>query len=170
MKRPCKICWLILSLFLIANFVLIGVWWFDNDQPEKQKDKAYSSEGRRERMREHMREQAGVDDAQFEEMYQLWELHGKDMKGFDDEMNQFRHSLMQESFSISADSVKVNSLLDSIMILQRKIDDANYKHFRSLRDICKSDEQREMLGKMFRSFGDKNGRHSRGKGRRRGKE
>ena len=166
MRKNCKICWLILGLFLIGNLALLGVWWFDNDSKANYGEQRYKKDGHRGNMREHLKQNAGINDEQFNEMYQLWKVHGKEMHKRQAELDSLRQKAMQETFKNITDSVSINQIFDQIALKQRGIEEANYHHFRKLRDICENDRQRDMLDKMFRSKIMDDGYRKRYKGRR----
>jgi len=166
MKRPCKICWLILGLFLVGNFVLLGVWWLDDNHDNRFHKHEFSKEDHRMRMREHLRDNADIDQAQFDEMYALWKKHAEVMNAYQTEIDSIRHILMDKTFSVENDETKVNLLLDNLALKQRQIEETNYHHFRNMRQVCKNDEQREMLDRMFRSYIDKRGPSKHRRGRR----
>jgi len=166
MRRPCKICWLILGLFLIGNLLLLGVWWFSNEDRGLSERRNYKQEDHRGRMREYLIDEAGIDDRQFEEMYALWLRHGENMRSSQSEVDSLRRILMDKTFSAENDELKVELLLDRLTLKQRQIEEANYHHFRKMRQVCKNDQQREMLDRMFRSNIEKRGPHKRRRGRR----
>ncbi|MCT4646058.1 MAG: hypothetical protein N4A74_13815 [Carboxylicivirga sp.] len=150
MRNNCKICWIILALFLIGNVVLLGFWWFDNDEKPKFGKQKYKKEDNRIRMKEYLLQNAGIDDAQFNEMYNLWKKHGSDMHRRQSELDSLRQMAMQETFKNITDTSTIHQIFDEIAFKQRGIEEANYHHFRKLRNICKTDRQRDMLDKMFR--------------------
>jgi len=166
MRRPCNICWLILGLFLVANLVLLGTWWWGNEDNRPVNKRLYNKTDHRTRMREHLSDKAGVDDQQFDEMYALWKMHGQMMRTSQSEVDSLRRILMDKTFTAENDETKVDVLLDKLALRQRQIEEANYHHFREMRQICKTDQQREMLDRMFRSYIEKRGPHKRRRGRR----
>ncbi len=165
MRRPCKICWLILGLFLVGNLVLLGVWWRSNKDRRRPEKQTYNKDDRRGRMREFLIDKAGVDDRQFEEMYTLWTKHSELMRNSQYEVDSLRKVLMDKTFSVENDEAKVELLLDQLAQKQRWIEKANYHHFRKMRQVCKTDQQREMLDKMFRTHIQNKGPHKRRRGR-----
>ncbi|WP_430815015.1 Spy/CpxP family protein refolding chaperone [Carboxylicivirga sp. RSCT41] len=149
MKRPCKICWIILALFLLGNIILLGFWWFDDDQEDRRRE--FSKEERHQGMRQHFIRNAGIDEEQFDEMYALWKEHSKKMNSLQEYSDSLRQVLKAETFSDSPDSLEVKALFIEIADKQRQIEEANFYHYRRIRSICKTEEQREQLDKMFRS-------------------
>ncbi|MCU4157625.1 hypothetical protein J1N10_16735 [Carboxylicivirga sp. A043] len=149
MKRPCKICWIILSLFLLGNIVLLGFWWMDEDSAEKKKE--LSKEERHKGMRQHFIKSAGIDEEQFEDMFALWKKHAKYMNSLQENTDSLRQILKNETFSNNPDSIRVKELFTEIANTQLQIEEANFYHYRKIRRICETDEQRELLDKMFRS-------------------
>ncbi|MCG8582068.1 MAG: periplasmic heavy metal sensor [Bacteroidales bacterium] len=149
MKRPCKICWIILALFLLGNIVLLGFWWFDDDHGERKRE--FSKEERHKGMRQHFIRNAGIDEEQYDEMYSLWKNHSKYMNSLQQNSDSLRQILKTETFSDNPDSIKVKALFAKIANKQREIEEANFYHYRRIRSICKTDQQREQLDRMFRS-------------------
>lgn len=166
MRNTCKICWLILALFLLGNIILLGVWWFDTDAQENRIPKQFNKEDHRLRMREQLLHDANINEAQFDEMYKNWKGHSKQMYQSQMEIDSLRQQLMNETFSNKTDTQNVNKLLNEVANKQRRIEEANYHHFRKLRDICETDQQREMLDKMFRNRIMKDAPKKRSRGRR----
>ena len=151
MRNTCKICWIVLAIFLIGNIVLLGVWWFENEKDSEYRGERYKKEDYRNKMRKHLFDNAGIEGEQFERMYDLWKSHSKVMHQHQSEADSLRKRLMNETFRNNSDSLNVELLFDQLANKQRAIEKANYYHFRKLRDICENDKQRDMLDKMFRS-------------------
>lgn len=168
MKNTCKICWVILGLFLLGNIILLGVWWLDTDAKQKNETRRFSKEDHRLEMREHLLRHTNITEAQFDQMYQLWKEHAKYMYKGQTELDSLRQQLMSETFNSHSDTFAVERLLNKLSVKQRKINEANYFHFRKLRNICETDEQREMLDKLLRSrmMHDGHKKRFRGRGKR----
>ncbi|MBK3519291.1 hypothetical protein [Carboxylicivirga marina] len=150
MKITCKICWITLGLFLLGNVVLLGVWSFDDKKSERNK-RDYNKDERRLKMRDHFKKNAGIKDAQFDSMYQLWKGHSQEMDKHQSEIDSLRHLLLNETFSDNPDSTTVIRLFNKLAEKQVAVERENYYHFRNLRSIGETDEQRKAIDKMFRS-------------------
>ncbi len=155
MNRNCKICWIILGLFLIGNLAILGVWFIKDDDHRPYKNYKYKKEDHRDQMRHHLREKAGVDNEQFEDMYRLWKEHGKRMYQYQNEVDSLKRQLMELTLTTDHKDSTVKTLLDELADKHRTVEEINYKHIRKMRAVCKTDEQREMLDKMFRGFMNK---------------
>ena len=146
--------------------MLLGVWWFGNEDKGAAEIRIDNREDHRMRMRKYLIDKAGVDDRQFDEMYALWKKHGELMRASQSDVDSLRRLLMDKTFSAKNDEAEVELLLDKLAGKQRQIEEANYHHFRKMRQVCKTDRQREMLDRMFRSHIDNKGPH---KGSRKGR-
>ncbi|TRX66027.1 hypothetical protein [Carboxylicivirga sp. M1479] len=154
MKNNCKLCWIILGLFLLGNIVVVGVWFLNDNGRERNRSRTSKSQGsqnHKERIRKHLMEDAGINNDQFEDIYKLMKVHFEGMHIAQQEIDSLRHLLMDQTFSNNNDSIEVNNILDLISLKQRDIDQANYYHFKNVRGKCNTDEQRQMFDKMFRS-------------------
>jgi Spy/CpxP family protein refolding chaperone len=149
MRRPGKICWIILALFLLGNIVLLGFWWFDDDNSERKRE--FSKEERQRGMRQHFIKNTDISEEQFDEMFALWKKHSMHMKSFENNIDSLRKIVISETFSDTPDSVKVKKTIVEIAKQQQQIEEANFYHYRKIRSICSTDKQRELLDKMFRS-------------------
>ncbi len=167
MKNTCKLCWIILSLFLLGNVILLGVWWFGKETQNRQEVRRFNKEEHRREMRDQFMRNTNINDAQFDQMYMLWKDHSKRMYKSKMEVDSLRQLLMNETFSDNTDTLVVQQLMDQVSAKQRKIEAFNYNHFRKLRDVCETDEQRQMLDKLLRSrIMDDGHRKKRFRGRR----
>lgn len=166
MKNTCKICWIILGLFLLGNIILLSVWWLNDKRENKMDVRRFSREDHRMQMRDNLLQNTNINEAQFDEMYDLWQKHGKRMYQCQMELDSLRQQLMNETFSNNTDTLNVNRLLNELSIKQQNIEKVNYQHFRKLRSICETDEQRQMLDELLRTRMMDDGHRKRFRGRR----
>lgn len=166
MKNTCKLCWIILGLFLLGNLIILSVWWISSDRTVEPEVRRFDKEEHRLQMRDNLLQNTNINEKQFDEMYGLWQEHSKRMFKCQAELDSLRQALMFETFSDSTDSSKVNLLIDELSIKQRNIEEVNYQHFRKLRNICETDEQRQMLDKLLRTRMMDDGHRKRFRGRK----
>ncbi|MBR8537302.1 hypothetical protein KDU71_17165 [Carboxylicivirga sediminis] len=166
MRYSCKLCWIILSLFLLGNLVLLGIWWYEKEPEQNEDVRRFNKEEYRDQMRGMLLQNTSINEEQFEEMYQLWQDHSKQMYKSHIELDSLRQLLMNETFSNNTDTIKIRNLMNQLAFGQQQIEEINYQHFRKLRNVCETDEQREMLDKLLRSRIMKDGHRKRFRGRR----
>ncbi|WP_430809375.1 MULTISPECIES: hypothetical protein [unclassified Carboxylicivirga] len=166
MKNTCKICWTILTLFLLGNIILLGIWWLKTDAEPNVQKKNYDKEEHRMRMHRHLLKNAEINEAQFDEMYGLWKQHARRIRSHESAIDSLRKRLMNETFNNNSDSVEAGRLIDQISRQQKLIEKSNYYHFRQLRGVCENDRQRELLDQMFKERIMREGPKRRFRGRR----
>jgi len=167
MRQSNKLCWLILGLFLVGNFVLLGVWWYSSQADGVVRTRPDVNPGNQQmRMHDFLQNKVGVEGEQLDEMYGLWQEHRKKMRKHRNEIDSVRRALMDETFSSEYNKDQVNNLLDDLSARQRLVEQENYEHFRRMQQACTTDQQRQMLQKIMRSYTEKRGPHKRRRGRR----
>lgn len=162
MQKKCKLCWGILGIFLVANLVLLSVWWLDSRESRKIEPGSYEKpDFHRQRMHDFLLREAGVDEVQFDEMYKLWDQHSQVMRESRIELDSLRKILMNETFSDNTGDDRVNSIVDEMTRVQHRIEILNYHHFKLMRQVCKNNAQRARFDHIFRTFIEKKPPHRR---------
>ena len=159
MKNKCTLCWSILGFFLIANMVLLGLWWFDKKEEKIPENDKIEQPEFRNRMQDLLSREAGVEKEEFEEMFKLMSQHKRGMWKYKADLDSLRRVLMDQTFSYDEGDEKINEIIDKMTVLQREVELMNYHHFRQMRAVCKDDNQREKLERLYKNFSD---RHHRG--------
>jgi len=167
MKRNCKICWLVLGLFLLGNVLLLSVWWFRSDRCDRDRGNRRSS---REEYTNHMRhflnEKANIDSAQFDQIANLRGDYYVQLEPLKQNVDSLRKELAFYTFSDGKDTAVIAHLIGEIVGNQREIEFLNYTHYKVVREVCYSEEQKQKLDQAFRDFVCKHHKRRRGHGPR----
>ncbi|MCU4177379.1 hypothetical protein [Carboxylicivirga sp. N1Y90] len=158
MNKNCKLCWIILGLFFAANVVLLSLWWMSS---QKKTDRS-RGRGKMEmkRLRQHLESNIGIDSVQFDVFNKLRHVHFEQLNHTKLKIDSIERLLRLETFTDNSDSLKVYGLIDEIAVYQKEVEMQNYIHYRKLRSVCKSEEQRKRLDSNFKNLIDKkHGRH-----------
>lgn len=83
----------------------------------------------------------GLDDAQQNLFKGLREAHQAEMRAIREKNAGFRKNLYLEIGTAKPDSVKINSLADSITVAQKQAELVTFDHFKKLRAICRPEQQ-----------------------------
>lgn len=158
MNKNCKLCWIILGLFFAANVALLSLWWMSSQKQSNRSRGRDKTEMKR--FREHLESNIGIDSMQFNEFNKLRHVHFEQLKQTKVKIDSIEKLLRLETFTDNSDSIKVYGLIDEIAAFQKEVEMQNYIHYRKLRSVCKSEEQRKRLDSSFKNLIDKkHGRH-----------
>ncbi|WP_418262218.1 Spy/CpxP family protein refolding chaperone [Flavobacterium faecale] len=101
-------------------------------------------------------EKLHLDKQQQEQFESLVEKHIDKIKTFDKQIQQTKESLYAQLSQPKVDVKVKDSLITSLGDLQKQIEIARFNHFKNIREICNTPEQREdfkelsvELSKMF---------------------
>lgn len=167
MKAPGKICWIILSLFMIGNLVLWGYWWKDRQAYlQKNIEKIESRRHpQKEDVRNHYKKKLGFSDEKYDRMMNLWGEHRRELREHEIQIDSLRKELIELTFSDIKQEEREEELIDQLVMQQRLIEKSNVEHFGKLREVAETEEEKERLDKMFRTFMDRKGFSQRRGGR-----
>jgi len=165
MKRNCKFCWVILGLFLLGNVLLLSVWWLRSERCDRSKRRP-SREKYTSQLRNFLSEKADVDSIQFAQISNLRDGYYELLEPLKNNVDSLRKKLAFYTFSDGKDTTVVANLVEEIVFNQREIEYLNCKHYKSVRKVCQSEEQKQKLDMAFRDFISKHQKRRRGHGHR----
>lgn len=167
MKQNCKFCWILLGLFFLGNVLLLSVWWFRSDRCDRESGRSRSSrEEYTNHMRQFLNEKANIDSAQFDQITNLREDYYVLLEPLKQNVDSLRKELAFYTFSDGKDTSVVTHLVGDIVRNQREIEYLNCKHYKAVRKVCYSVEQKQKLDQAFRDFVSKHQKRRRGHGSR----
>ncbi|MBI9061681.1 MAG: hypothetical protein JEZ14_06805 [Marinilabiliaceae bacterium] len=168
MKRNCKFCWIILGLFLLGNVLLLSVWWLKSNRCDWERGERRSSsrEEYTNQMRLFLNEKASIDSVQFAQISILRGDYYVLLEPLKSNVDSLRKELAFYTFSDGKDTSVVADLVGEIVRNQQDIEYLNCKHYKEVRQVCYSEEQKRKLDQAFRDFISKHHKRRRGHGPR----
>nr|WP_321451869.1 hypothetical protein [uncultured Carboxylicivirga sp.] len=168
MGRSCKICWVILAVFFVGNIIVLGLWLANSgDSNEAGGLKSANQEKVKKQWKQQFMKKLDLDTMQFNEFERLRGEHLSQIFTYQKQIDSLKEVLMNQTFTGEADTFVVDESIDKIAELQKNIEYLNFTHYRKIRKVCKSEEQKQKLDHTFRHWMEKpRGRHRRGKGPR----
>lgn len=169
MIRNCRICWIILAVFFIANVALLSLWWLKSEkrgdyrkQRESYREKASS------RLRDHFKKELEMNDAQFDLFNAMRQEHMEQVYLHQIQIDSLSKLLKNQTFSDIHNQELVNTYASELAELHKQLELLNYSHYKELRAKCSNDQQRERMDRVFRHLIEyKHKRHRRGRGSQR---
>ncbi|TAJ13656.1 hypothetical protein DMA11_08060 [Marinilabiliaceae bacterium JC017] len=150
MNKGCQICWWVLGVFLIANIGFLGIWFSKNaDELRGSRQDTETSIKKKNARHCKIMEKLDLDEGQKKAFVQEKSSFGKTIGALHQEMDSLKYELGGLIFSDFTDSVKPNELIDQIVSKQRAMELLSYQHFKTLRTICRPEQQAE-FDKMFK--------------------
>ena len=151
---------------MLGNVLLLSIWWLRGGRCDGDRGKGRSS---REEYAKHMRlflnEKAGIDSVQFEQISNLRTDYYVLLEPLRNNVDSLRKELAFYTFSDGKDTSVVAELVGEIVHNQREIEYLNCKHYKSVRKVCRSEEQKQKLDQAFRNFVSKHHKRRGGRGR-----
>lgn len=151
-----KIVLVIIAILLLVN---LGLLWYILCCNKKEPDR--DPESRRKFMKERLKKETGLTDAQVVRFDSMHNLHRERMKPLFEEIVTAKKELFDK---ISNNDTAYQPLLNRISAMQQKIDLEVLLHFKALRQIATPDQQvgmdsviHKMINRMIMpGFGKKN--------------
>lgn len=144
----------IIAVLLLTNIAVLGYFlWFKKPEPKQQ----HSRGGGPGMMIEALQKEVGFTDAQISEYKKLKDLQKETVRPLFDEMRKAKEGL----FRLIADSTVSDSAIqaagNAIAQQQKALDIETLNHFKKVRLLCSTDEQRvkydSAVLQMFRKMG-----------------
>ncbi len=176
MDKKCKICWLLLILFLVLNIVFIGIW-VTRTEVSSSVTKKEMSEQRNSKFhgkyKNYLVKELKMDSIQAKKYYKIKRGHTKRMLETIKNIDSLRRILGNEVFSEEMDSAEVAELIEVITTQKMIFEWNNINHLKEVKSIL-NDEQRIAFDKLHKKMMSKmkhgGGSPFRGESRSRGGE
>ncbi len=158
MDKKCKICWLLLILFLVLNIVFIGIWInrtnVTSNQMLKGNQFGEKSTKHQKKYRNFLVKKLNLDSIQTEMYKDLKCKHVEDMKETGKQVDSLRVLLGEEIFSENQDSARLEELIKEITTQKMIFEWKNINHLKKMKSIL-TEEQRVLFDELHKKMMDK---------------
>jgi len=153
MDKKCKICWLLLILFLVLNILFIGVWINRTNERNTTliKDSKIDKSGTKtqKKYRNYLVTELKMDSVQAKEYSDLKGKHSADMKETMRKIDSLRVLLGNEVFSEAQDSARLSELIENITTQKVIFEWNNINHLKDVKSIL-NEEQKISFDKLHK--------------------
>jgi protein CpxP len=144
---------IIIGVLLLTNIAVL-VYFLAIRKPG---DKRFGGRAERSGLTEVLKKEVGFNEQQVAEYKKLKDQQSENFRPFFDEMRKSKDSLFRLIGDSSVSDSVIHNAANGIAARQRNLDLQTFYHFRKVRELCSTAEQREKydsaITRMFRKMG-----------------